>query len=107
MPYLVLQFRSGDMVAMHRLYESRQRAFSYLEHANDSSTSWWKVFEIPANLVQGQEYDIALRVRWESSNRVTFIGAYPERAPNNVQNHDDVFVERLVYEVVPYDNRMG
>lgn len=92
---------------MHRLFESRQRAFSYLEHVNDSSTSWWKVFEIPANLNPGESYDIALRIRWESSNRVTFIGAYPGRAPDNVQNRDDVFVERLVYEAAPRDNRVG
>lgn len=97
MAFLVLQLRSGDMVSMHRLFLSRNSAWQYLMQAADTSTSWWKILEIPdANLDVNNNVEIAIRVRWETSNRVTYVGTYaPNNAPNNLDS-EDIFVELML-----------
>ena len=94
--YLVVQMRSGDMIAMHRMFSTRGGAFQYLADCQDSETSWWKVVELDSNDIQhGLPVDIVLRVRWETSNRVTFIGAYqPGHIPEQYSS-DHYFAETL------------
>ena len=95
--YLVLQFRSGDMVTMHKMFNTRRAAFQYLEDTTDSSTSWWKILEFSSpDISVGQSYEVSIRVRWETSNRVTFVGVYPpDQVPADQLRDDMIFVERM------------
>ena len=94
--YIVVQLRSGDMIAMRRMFSTRSGAFQYLADCQDTETSWWKVVEVDSNEIShGIPVDIVLRVRWETSNRVTFIGAYqPGHVPEQYSS-DHYFAETL------------
>ena len=94
--YLVIQLRSGDMIAMRKLFSTRPGAFAYLAEQQDTETSWWKILEIESNDIQfGIPVDIVLRVRWETSNRVTFIGAYQPGFVPQQYSSDHYFAETL------------
>ena len=94
--YLVIQLRSGDMIAMRRMFSNRPAAFAYLAEQRDTETSWWKVVELDSTDIQfGLPVDIVLRVRWETSNRVTFIGAYQPGFIPPQYSSDHYFAETL------------
>lgn len=94
--YLVIQLRSGDMVAMRKIFSTRSNAFAYLAEQEDTETSWWKILEIDSTDIQfGLPVEIVLRVRWETSNRVTFIGAYQPGFIPSRYSSDHYFAEIL------------
>jgi hypothetical protein len=97
--YIVMQIRSGDLVVMHRMFTNKTYAYEYLYQLPDTSTSWWKVLEVfDENLVGGETYDIAVKVRWGTSNRVTYLGAYqPGCVPQQILNDNNYqyFVQNL------------
>jgi hypothetical protein len=76
--YLIINLREGDMVSIVRMYSTRHQVIQFMEQhlIGDAETSWWKVVEIPQNIQPLVYYDVLIRVRWETSNRVTLIGCY-------------------------------
>jgi hypothetical protein len=97
--YLVLQLRRGDMISMHKLYSNPAYAWNYLSHVQDTDSSWWKVLEIDEpNLQPNTPMDIVIRVRWETSNTVKYVGGFTPRNVPPQYDEDRYFAETLTLE---------
>ncbi len=78
MPYLVLELHDGDILNMHTIKQTREAAYRFLAEQDDGDNkSWWKVLEFHHNNIDlGAEYEVVVRVLWNDSNRVEFLGAW-------------------------------
>jgi hypothetical protein len=97
--YLLLNLREGDMVSILHVYHSRETAVirlrELMEHF-DSTTTWWKILnvEIQDNTAPGF-YDAVVRVNWNSSNRIKFIGLFQENTVPDKYDKETYFSERV------------